>query len=185
MALFLTLGALLLFSLACNLDTVLLAMGYAARGIRVTPGQSVLVAAVTTGVTLFSLALGEAAACFLSPGRARTLGGLALVGIGFWFLLDWLRGKGGEDQAEAPGRLWGWVSLAAALAVNNAGIGAAAGVSGLPPLGAAVSNFAVTLAALPLGRRLGRGLVGRLLGRGALPLSGAMLAVLGLLEVLL
>ena len=181
----LALGAVFLFSLACNLDTVLLAVGYAVKGVRVTAGQSVLVAAVTTGVTLFSLVLGDAAAAILAAGTAEMLGGLALIGIGFWFLLDWLRGRGGGGAADAPAGLWGWVSLAAALAVNNAGSGVAAGVSGIHPLWAAACNFFMTLAALPLGRWLGCRVAGRLLGAYALPLSGALLVVLGVLEALL
>ena len=110
---------------------------------------------------------------------------MALIGIGFWFLLDWLRGRGGGGAADAPAGLWGWVSLAAALAVNNAGIGVAAGVSGIHPLWAAACNFFMTLAALPLGRWLGCRVAGRLLGAYALPLSGALLVVLGVLEALL
>lgn len=180
MAFLSALGAVFLFALACNLDTVLLAMGYAAAGIRVTAGESVLVAGVTTAVTWCSLVLGEAAVPLFPGGRADLLGGLALVGLGLWFLLDWLRGRGAAPGGEAPGRLWGWVSLAAALAVNNAGIGVAAGVSGVSPGWAAACNFAVTLAALPLGRWLGRGLLGRLLGRGAAALSGGLLILLGL-----
>ena len=74
------------------------------------------------------------------------------------------------------------VSLAAALAVNNAGIGVAAGVSGIAPGWAALANFLVTLAALPLGRALGDKLAGRLLGKYALPLSGALLVLLGIWE---
>ncbi len=178
------LGAVFLFTLACNLDTLLLAMGYALKGIHVTAGQSVLVAGVTTGVTLFSLLLGDTAAALLPVG-AGTLGGLALVGLGFWFLLDWLRGSAAaEGRAEAPKRLWGWVSLAAALAVTNAGTGVAAGAAGMAPRGAAACNFLITLAALPAGRWLGRRAAGRLLGRAALPLSGALLAALGLWEIL-
>ncbi len=178
------LGAVFLFTLACNLDTVLLAMSYAVKGIHVTAGQSVLVAAVTTAVTLLSLLLGDAAAALLPVG-AGTLGGLALIALGLWFLLDWLRGPGTAAGADAPRRLWGWVTLAAALAVNNAGIGMAAGVTGISPLGAALCNFLVTLAALPAGRWLGGRGVGRLLGRGAVPLSGALLVLLGLWEMFL
>ena len=74
------------------------------------------------------------------------------------------------------------LSLAAALAVNNAGIGVAAGVSGIAPGWAALANFLVTLAALPLGRALGDKLAGRLLGKYALPLSGALLVLLGIWE---
>ena len=85
----------------------------------------------------------------------------------------------GENRAAT---LWGCVSLAAALAVNNAGIGVAAGVSGIAPGWAALANFLVTLAALPLGRALGDKLAGRLLGKYALPLSGALLVLLGIWE---
>ena len=60
----------------------------------------------------------------------------------------------------------------------------AAGVSGVSPGWAALANLVCTLAALPLGRMLGDGLAGRLLGRFALPLSGALLAALGVWEVL-
>ena len=83
------LGAVFLFTLACNLDTVLLAMSYAVKGIHVTAGQSVLVAAVTTAVTLLSLLLGDAAAALLPVG-AGALGGLALIALGLWFLLPLL-----------------------------------------------------------------------------------------------
>ena len=76
------------------------------------------------------------------------------------------------------------IALAAALAVNNAGMGVAAGVSGVSPGWAALANLVCTLAALPLGRALGDGLAGRLLGRFALPLSGGLLVVLGVWEIL-
>ena len=124
-----------LFAAACNLDTVILSMGYAVKGVRVSLSHSLIIAALTTLITWASLLLGA--------GAAR---------------------------------------VAAALAVNNAGIGVAAGVSGIAPGWAALANFLVTLAALPLGRALGDKLAGRLLGKYALPLSGALLVLLGIWE---
>ncbi len=171
----------MIFSLACNLDTVLLAIGYAARGVHITPWQCVVVGVITTLVTYLSLALGAAASPLLL-GSGDVLGGLALVGMGLWFLLDWLRGHV-EEESATPHKLWGWVSLAAALAVNNGGIGIAAGVTGIDPITAATCNFIITLAALPLGRWLGTGVVGRILGAGALPLSGVLLILLGVGKV--
>ncbi len=174
----------LVFSMACNLDTVLLSMGYALRGVRVSFGGSLAIAAITTAITWFSLALGSLAAAVLTAQFSNMLGGLVLVGIGAWFLLDYLR-RLGPSQEEAPPPLsgpWAWISLAAALAVNNAGAGVAAGVSGISPLLASMCNFAVTLFFLPLGSWLGAGRVGRLLGKYALPLSGALLIALGLSE---
>lgn len=177
--------AALFFALACNLDTVLLAAGYGARGMQIALPHSMILAAVTTAVTWLSLALGDAVSQVIPPQAANVLGGLALVAIGCWFLLDYLRGRGGEGEEAPTGPgLGGWVSLAAALAVNNAGVGVAAGAAGIPTMLAALANFLVTLAALPLGRKLGAGLAGRLLGKYALPLSGALLVVLGAWEAL-
>ena len=176
----------LLFSMACNLDTVLLSMGYAARGARLPAAGALVIAAVTTFVTWLSLLLGDWAARLLPAGAPELLGALVLVGMGAWFLLDALRSLGRAEAPPAlPRSLWACVSLAAALAVNNAGAGVAAGVSGVSPGLAAGCNFAVTVLFLILGRVLGSGRPGRWLGRLALPLSGALLIALGLAQVLL
>lgn len=173
--------SVLMFALACNLDTVLLAMGYAAKGVQVGFLHSLIIAGVTTVVTWLSLVLGGAAAGVLPSTLSAMLGGLVLLGIGLWFVLDYLRYLGCPPKGGDPCRsgLWGCISLGAALAVNNAGIGVAAGVSGVSPHWAAVCNFTVTLAALPAGRWLGCRVVGRLLGEYALPLSGVLLIILG------
>lgn len=47
----------------------------------------------------------------------------------------------------------------------------AAGISGYSPLLASKYNFVVTLVFLPLGRPLGAGMLEKLLGNYALPLS--------------
>ena len=169
------LGAEILFALACNLDTVLAAVGQGVRQEEANRGSALIVAVVTTAVTFLSLILGAAGATLLDTGLSERLGGLALTGLGFWYLLDALRGKEGkEDQS----RDRGWVAMSAALAVNNAGVGVAAGVTGLSPILASGCNFLMTLGCLWLGRRLGQRLAGW--SRWALPLSGVMLIGLGL-----
>ena len=182
------LTAAALFAAACNLDTVLLSAGFAARGVVLRRGYGLVIAALTTLITWLSLALGAGAAALLGGRTAQVLGGLVLAGMGAWFLLDWLRRPGPPpegaeeaEEAEAAG-LRGCVALAAALAVNNAGAGAAAGVSGISPGLAAAANLLATLGALPLGRTLGSRRAGRLLGKYALPLTGGLLILLGLWE---
>ena len=182
------LTAAALFAAACNLDTVLLSAGFAARGVVLRRGYGLVIAALTTLITWLSLALGAGAAALLGGRTAQVLGGLVLARMGAWFLLDWLRRPGPPpegaeeaEEAEAAG-LRGCVALAAALAVNNAGAGAAAGVSGISPGLAAAANLLATLGALPLGRMLGSRLAGRLLGKYALPLTGGLLILLGLWE---
>ena len=63
------------------------------------------------------------------------------------------------------------------LTVATAGVGVAAGVTGLSPLVASGCNFAMTLLSLWLGRLLGRRL--NRWSRLALPLSGLLLVGLG------
>lgn len=167
----------LVFALACNLDTVLAAVGQGIGG-RLGLQEILTAAAVTTAVTFLSLTLGSLGAALLPAGLSERLGGLALTALGLWYLLDALQGS---DPAPAENDR-GWLTLSAALAVNNAGIGVAAGVTGLPPLLASGCNFAVTILALLLGRQLGQRLSRwRSL---ALPVSGALLVVLGVWQLL-
>lgn len=177
--------AAVLFAAACNLDTVILSMGYAVKGVRVSLSHSLIIAALTTLITWASLLLGAGApGCSAAPCPTCWAGwcwrasgrGSCWTGCAAW---DPPGEAEGENRAAT---LWGCVSLAAALAVNNAGIGVARGVSGIAPGWAALANFLVTLAALPLGRALGDKLAGRLLGKYALPLSGALLVLLGIWE---
>lgn len=167
----------LVFALACNLDTVLAAVGQGIGG-RLGLREVLTAAAVTTAVTFLSLTLGSLGAALLPAGLSERLGGLALTALGLWYLLDALRGAS-PDPANGD---HGWLALSAALAVNNAGIGVAAGVTGLPPALASGCNFAVTILALLLGRQLGKGLSRwRSL---ALPVSGALLVALGVWQLL-
>lgn len=172
MEFFSALGTGLLFALACNLDTVLAAVG---QGGGLGLGKILTAAGVTTAVTFLSLILGAAGGALLPAGLAEGLGGLALTGLGLWYLLDFLRGKG-EEKPDGEGR--GWMALSAALAVNNAGVGFAAGVTGLSPALASGCNFLVTIFALLLGRQLGKSL--SRWSALALPVSGVMLVALGL-----
>ena len=59
--------AALVFAAACNLDTVILAMGYGMRGVRLTAAQTMVIGGITTLVTWMSLVLGDTAA--MSLGR--------------------------------------------------------------------------------------------------------------------
>lgn len=179
MDIFSALGAAFLFALACNLDTVLAAVGQGAGGKTLCLREALAVSLTTTAVTFLSLTLGAAGAALLPHALAERLGGLALTALGLWYLLDFLRGKG--DPLPNQGKT-GWLPLSAALAVNNAGVGVAAGVTGLSPLLATGCNFAVTLFSLLLGRTLGRKL--SRWSTLALPISGVMLVGLGLWQLL-
>ena len=179
MEFFSALGAGILFALACNLDTVLAAVGQGAGGDGLGLREMLTAALVTTAVTFLSLTLGALGAAMLPQGLADRLGGLALTALGLWYILDALRGG---DNGPEGGAGRGWLALSAALAVNNAGVGVAAGVTGLSPVLASVCNFGVTILSLLLGRQLGRRLARW--NAMALPASGVMLVALGVWQLL-
>ena len=69
--------AAVLFAAACNLDTVILSMGYAVKGVRVSLSHSLIIAALTTLITWASLLLGAGAA------RVLTLRELSEMAAGY------------------------------------------------------------------------------------------------------
>jgi putative Mn2+ efflux pump MntP len=171
-----------LFALACNLDTLILAVGYGLRGRPVKGGEAVVFSGATTVITLVFLVLGARAGALLPQTLPQMLGGWLLVGVGLWCLLDWLRGlsrQAGEPPVPEEGGGAAWISLAAVLGVNNAGAGAAAGISGVPPLLGGIANFFCTLFFLALGYWLGQQTGRRALGGWAVPVSGVLLILLG------
>jgi len=178
MALF---GPVFLFSLACNLDTLVLALCFGCQGIRPGWRGCAVLSCVTTLVTALSLVLGNLGGRILPPLLAEKGGGLVLAGMGLWIILNWLHNPELPMQPSCSKK--GWLPMSAALALNNAGAGLAAGVTGLHPLWGGAANLAVTLLFLPMGLLLGFRLRSRRLTSLAVPLSGLLLLLLGILEV--
>lgn len=174
----------LLFALACNLDTVLLALGFRLKGLRLSGRGVLVIAAVTTLLTAAALEVGRRAAGLLDPVFARPAGGLVLLLLGLWFLQDGLRHPTQTPSPEETGT--SWLLLAAALGANNAGAGIAAGMSGVDALSGGAINFIVTFLSLGLGHWLGsRAQAAGVRGsRWALPASGLLLMTLSVFHLL-
>ena len=82
-----------------------------------------------------------------------------MTGLGLWCLLEWLGTRSRAEEPPVQDKQGGtaWLALAAALGVNNAGAGMAAGVSGISILWGSEANFFFTLLFLPLGCWMGAG----------------------------
>lgn len=171
--------SLLLFLLAANLDTVLLAMSWSLRQRRFSKRAVLIIAAITTAATWLALVLGGWAGSLMAGPLAKKLGGALLLAIGVWILVDGLREK--EEQAPVPATLAECGAVALALGVNNMGMGVGAGLAGLGPEAAALCNFLITIAAMALGSWLGHRAAGTWFSRWA-PLLRALLIVLGAVE---
>lgn len=173
--------SLLLFLLAANLDTVLLAMSWGLRQRRFSRRAALVIASVTTAATWLALALGRWAAGWLTEGFAQRVGGGVLLAMGVWVLADGLREQ--EAETPMPASLGECGMVALALGANNMGMGVGAGLAGLTPGLAALCNLLITVAALGLGSWLGRRAAGSWFSRWAPLASGVLLIVLGAVEL--
>lgn len=173
--------SLLLFLLAANLDTVLLAMSWGLRQRRFSALAVFIIAAITTAATWIALVLGVCAAGMMEIQTAKKLGGFLLIVMGIWMIVDGLREKE-SCPTPVPATLAECSAIALALAANNMGMGVGAGLAGLEPGWAALFNFLITVAAMALGSGLGRKAAGTWFSRYAPMISGGMLIVLGAVE---
>jgi len=105
MALISALVTAFFFALACNLDTVLLAAGYGARGVRIPARHALVLAAITTVVTWLSLILGDLVAA-AAPEAANMLGGLARWASGAGFCWTSSAGKRAAGRTVPSSPVW-------------------------------------------------------------------------------
>ncbi len=181
-------GSALLFGLAANTDnlTVGLAYGVQRRGIPLH--LNLLIACVTTAITLLALSAGLQVRQMLPPAMAGIVGGFLLIALAAWSF--WRRPPGAEMAPEAGARdsqvrFGESLVLAFALSVNNIGLAIGEGIGGVGYAMAAVSVFGFSVAMLVLGlaagsnaMRLGRAhaaLRSPVIGNGLLALAGLLM----------
>ena len=104
------LGAGFLFALACNLDTVLAAVGQGAGGRPLGLREALAVSLATTLVTFLSLILGAAGAALLPPALAGRRGGAGPGRAGALVITGRPPGQGGGCPRRRGGRLAGPLS---------------------------------------------------------------------------
>lgn len=170
--------SMLLLMLLANGDTLLLSAGWTLGGGRLTAGTSLLLAGVTSLLTGLSLWAGARIGGWFPVDWARRLAAVLLMGSGLWTLADAFREEG--ETAPRPDTLRDTLLLAVVLAVNNIGIGAAAGTAGMSPMLGCGVNFLACLLCLHLGSGLGRRGTLYCSQRGADVLSAVLLVILGI-----
>lgn len=131
-----------------NLDTFFLAVGLRLCGKQPTRQTITLIAVVTSIMTTLSLAAGASTATLLSRTASDIISVATLLAFGVWTLFQAPRNSNQPDHA--PDSALEALALASVLAVNNVGIGVAAGLGGLPPLLAGLLNAGAVVLAFRL-----------------------------------
>lgn len=207
--------AILVLAISCNLDNVGVGLAYGARGIGIPLASNLLIALVTASGTGLCTACGRQIFHFLPAGVAILLGAVLLIGMGAWVIRQEIGVPSRQEQVShsddelAQTSLWrrllhllenpsladrdssGHIDLkeslllSLALMLNNLPNGVGAGLLGLSIWFTTMMVGLLSILTFWLGIGLGRSLGILWLGRYAATLSGLLLIVIGLAEIIL
>jgi putative Mn2+ efflux pump MntP len=137
--------------IGANTDNLAVGFAYGLRGKRIGMASNLLIAVLTTAATLLALGAGFGLRHLIPPAAPDLLGGVILVGLGLRNI--WLRRRKGREQPDPnpPIKVGSRIgigetlTLAAALSVNNLGLGFAGGMGGLHygAVGVSVGGFSI------------------------------------------
>lgn len=192
---FVQLIPIVFFVVSSNLDNLVIGLSYGLKGISIGPGANLIIGLITLLGTVLSMGAGKGLLLLLPPGRAETVGSLAVLAIGLWLLVGWLRRRGGaawpQEGAERFDRDCSQrieageaLALGGALTVNNMGLGIGASAMGLGVLVTSLGSCLCSILCLHMGNKVGRSWLCGVVGRYAEPASGLLVLAMGLYGLL-
>lgn len=187
-----------LFGLSASLDALLLGICYGIRGITVRLWENLLISFITLLGTCLSIGFGILLMPLLPAATATILGSAVLIILGMYYLTKPLLTKlylhlfphitkesACEEMPPARTSVKNALLIGITLSVNNMSIGFGSGIAGLHPVPTAITTLLFSIVFLYVGNRLGRSRILKFANRLADPVSGGLLVLLGLLQLLL
>ena len=156
-------ASVIVLGIGANTENLPVGFAYGLRRLRIGLVRNLLIAAVTTAVTLLPLAVGRGLRGYVPAVSPDTIAGLLLVGLGF--VNAGLERRSSRKEIKAPEFQGSGIEpigmretlvLASALSINNIGLGFAGGVAGLEYGSVALSVAGFSVALLWLGEWLSR-----------------------------
>jgi putative Mn2+ efflux pump MntP len=155
-------GPSLLLGLAANTDNLTVGLAYGMKRRRIGWVQNLLIAVITTAITLVALVAGRQIREVLPPNLPDTLGGVLLISLAAWSFY-WERTVAinrlakpltGFAKRTSVGMSEG-LFLAGTLSINNIGLAIAGGIGGIGYAPAAACIFCLSVVMLALGQAIG------------------------------
>jgi len=178
-----TLSAILL-AVSSNLDNLGVGVAYGVRGRHIRIVHNLLIALVSGGGTLLSMAGGEWINDYMSEEVADVLGASVMVLIGVlntWHAITGDTATG--DPGEGNGTSWReGLALAVSLTFNNLGGGLGAGISHVSIPLTTLLTVVGSVAAIAGGQRLGRTALPMASRRTLAVASGLLIVAVGIYE---
>ena len=158
-------GSTLLFGIAANSDNLTVGIAYGTKRRRIRWEHNLLIAVVTTAITLVALAAGREIREVLPPKLPDVLGGCSLIALAAWSF--YRERAGARDRSAKPIDRFASRSsvgigesllLSGSLSINNIGLAIAGGISGVGYQAAGFAIFGLSIAMLSLGQAIGTNL---------------------------
>ena len=191
-----------LFALSSSLDALLLGISYGIRGMSILLWQNLLVSLITLLGTCLSMGFATLLLPVL-PDLASLIGGIVVILLGVYYMTKaffyrlWqnhlmktgacpeLEKSSTTTRVEPQKFIREILLMGAVLSLNNIGIGFSAGIAGLPFLSTAIATLFFSVFFLFLGNKLGQSRLFRFAECFSEPLSGALLILLGIFQLLI
>lgn len=196
----------ILFSLASNLDNVVIGIAYGIKKIKINMIANVIIAVVTSVGTFLSMSVGKYISEFLPHFAANMLGAGAITILGIYFVIQSIRKlvndknsrqialKNTSEMIEYAEKSdldrSGDISIKEALLAafgltfNNIGTGVAASITGVNITVTVAATFILSILTIKFGENVGNHVLGEFFGKYSPLFSGVLLILLGIIEFL-
>lgn len=197
----------IVFVLSVNTDNFVVGVSYGIKKIRIKILSNLLIGLISSIGTILSMKIGKVITHFVPDTFANLSGGVILILIGIWTILQEFnkkknipisKGKNSLSKLEnilsnpenadkdTSGNIdiKESVSLGIALTLNNIGLGIGASIAGLNALFTTILNLFISVFAITLGYNVGSKYLSNKLGKYAAVISGLIIIVLGVYEMI-
>ncbi|EMU54283.1 MULTISPECIES: sporulation membrane protein YtaF [Clostridium] len=196
----------LLYSLSSNLDNLVIGIAYGVKKIKIGITPNLIIATVTSIGTLISMSVGKFISGFLPTSLTNMLGAVIIMLLGLYFLIqsilklipksysnslalknvDEIMDYAEKSDSDNSGTLNIKEAFVVSLGLmlNNLGTGLAASITGVNVSITVICTFILSIALLMLGKSIGHNVLGSICGKYAPLISGVLLIILGIFELI-
>lgn len=199
--------SVLLFVISANIDNCIVCIAYGTKKIKVGFSSNLLIASIIAVGTFLSMAIGLTVVKVVPGYLTNAIGSTLLIVMGLWIVKDFFLKRPEEvphdqtkpnlvncnqilDEPEkADSDHSGVIDLkesfflALALTINNLGLGIGASITGLNIFATVACTFIFSLLSIPLGCYIGRKCASALFGKYAQLISGLIIILMGIYEL--
>lgn len=189
---------ILLLSISSNMDNFVVGISYGLKRVHIRFLANLVIALITFTGTVLSMLAGKTLLPVVPAHIAEMFGSLILILIGCFCVTKYFYSKIKRADtyysAEDPKKydkdnsgnieIFEACTLGLALTINNIGIGIAASISGLSVVETSIVSFFISLMAIYTGNKIGNGWLSKFVGSYAEPISGLIIIILGIYQII-